>query len=64
MRRAGGSALVRNDRDLSASLLRLMTDPVTRAEMARHAREWSDGAAAAVLDDVIAALRPVLERTK
>ncbi len=64
MRSAGGSALVRNGRDLSASLLRLMTDPVTREEMARHAREWADDAAAAVLDDVIHALRPVLEQAR
>ena len=60
MRAAGGCALVRNGRDLSASLLRLLRDAQTREEMAGHASRWAEDAARAVLDDVTAALRPVL----
>ncbi|MBB4660099.1 3-deoxy-D-manno-octulosonic acid transferase [Parvularcula dongshanensis] len=62
MRGAGGSALVRNARDLSASLARLMNDPMTQNQMAQAAQEWSDGAASAVLDDITGALAPVLDR--
>lgn len=60
MRAAGAAGLVRNERDLSASLVRLMTDPMTRTQMAENARDWSDEAARAVLDGVVAALDPVL----
>ena len=62
MRAAGGCALVRNGRDLSASLLRLLRDAQTREEMAGRANGWADDAARAVLDEVAAALRPVLAR--
>ena len=61
MRAAGGAALVRNGRDLAESLTRLLGDPMTREEMATRARRWSEDAARAVLDDVLAALAPVLE---
>ena len=60
MRAAGGCALVRNGRDLSASLLRLLRDAQTREEMAGRASSWADEAARAVLDEVTAALHPVL----
>ena len=60
MRAAGGAAIVRNARDLAASLLRLLSDPMTRDEMAARAQGWSDEAAAAVLSDVLDALAPVL----
>lgn len=60
MRQRGGLALVRNERDLSASLLRLLTDPMTRQQMAAHAENWADDAASAVLDRTIEALSPVL----
>ena len=60
MRAAGGCALVRNGRDLSASLLRLLRDAQTREAMAGRANAWAEDAARAVLDDVTGALRPVL----
>ena len=60
MRQAGGSALVRNDRDLAASLTRLLRDARTRDELSRAARDWAEGAARSVLEDVIAVLSPVL----
>ena len=40
MRAAGGAAIVRNGRDLAASLVRLLRDPITRDEMATRARGW------------------------
>lgn len=60
MRRAGGSALVRNGRDLAASLLRLLSDPMTREGMAESAQAWSEEAAAAVLADVLDAIEPLV----
>jgi 3-deoxy-D-manno-octulosonic-acid transferase len=62
MRRAGALALVRNERDLAASLLRLLTDARTREEMASHARNWADRGAMQVLDEIVTALHPVLSR--
>ena len=64
MRAAGGCALVRNGRDLSASLLRLLRDAQTREEMANRANAWAEEAARAVLDDVTDALAPVLAPAK
>ncbi len=61
MRLAGGLALVRNERDLTASLIRLLSDPLTREEMAANALKWSDAGAMQVLDDTVDALRPVLD---
>lgn len=60
MRQGRALALVRNERDLSASLLRLLTDPHTRKTMSEHALKWADAGATEVLDETVAALRPVL----
>ena len=63
MRTAGGSALVRNARDLSASLERLLLDPMTQNQMAQAAQDWSDEAASVVLNEITGALSPVLARS-
>lgn len=60
MRRDGALALVRNERDLSASIVRLLRDPLTRQEMASHARAWADAGSQKVLNDTIDALKPLL----
>ncbi|WOI52059.1 3-deoxy-D-manno-octulosonic acid transferase [Parvularcula sp. LCG005] len=60
MRQSGALALVRNERDLSASLLRLLKDPRTRNQMADNAMEWSEKSATKVLDDIVQAIGPVL----
>lgn len=62
MRRNGSAGLVRNERDLAASLGRLLTDPLTRNAMARQASEWADASAQTVLVALIEALEPVLAR--
>ncbi|MEM9233442.1 MAG: glycosyltransferase N-terminal domain-containing protein, partial [Pseudomonadota bacterium] len=60
MRKDGALALVRNERDLSASIIRLLSDPMTRQEMARKARAWADAGSEKVLNDTIEALSPLL----
>ncbi|WP_370337372.1 3-deoxy-D-manno-octulosonic acid transferase [Parvularcula marina] len=64
MRQDGALALVRNERDLSASIIRLLSDPLTRQEMARKARAWSDAGSEKVLNDTIEALAPLLPPAK
>ena len=54
MRRAGGTALVRNDRELSGALSRLLADEKTRRAMADAARACADANAERVLTDVSA----------
>lgn len=60
MRRDGALALVRNERDLAASIIRLLSDPLTRQEMARKARAWADAGSEQVLNDTIDALALLL----
>ena len=62
MRKDGALALVRNERDLSASIIRLLSDPMTRQEMASNARNWAHEGGEQVLNDTIAALTPLLLR--
>ena len=62
MRKNGSAALVRNERDLAASLTRLLTDQLTRKAMADQAANWADASARTVLEALIEALEPVLER--
>jgi 3-deoxy-D-manno-octulosonic-acid transferase len=64
MRRSGGSALVRNERDLAASLVRLLTDDITRKTMASSAENWSRSSAEQVLTNIVKAIEPVLENIK
>lgn len=60
MRKEGALALVRNERDLSASILRLLRDPMTRQEMANKARGWAERDSEKILQDTIEALYPIL----
>ncbi|MEM9810886.1 MAG: 3-deoxy-D-manno-octulosonic acid transferase [Pseudomonadota bacterium] len=62
MRNTGSAGLVRNERDLAASLERLLSDAKTRQAMANAARAWSDERAKAVLDGLIDVLDPVLSK--
>ena len=59
MRKAGALALVRNERDLSASLLRLLTDARTRETMSSRALQWSEEGAEQVLTETITALSAI-----
>ncbi len=61
MRGSGGTALVRNERDLAASLIRLLTDDVTRASMAQAAEGWAETNASEVLDKITEALDTLLQ---
>lgn len=60
LRGAGGAALVRNELDLDASMRRLFADDKTRTTMAAAAMKSAEARADLVLNDVIAALEPVL----
>jgi 3-deoxy-D-manno-octulosonic-acid transferase len=62
MRRSGSAALVRNDRDLAAALLRLLKDEMTRQAMAKQAQDWAEGGARSVLDGIVEAITPVLRK--
>lgn len=62
MRSTGSAALVRNERDLAASLTRLLTDEKTRLAMSEHAADWAEDSARTVLEALIEALEPPLAR--
>lgn len=64
MRQQGALALVRNERDLSASIIRLLKDPMTRQEMASQARAWADAGGEQVLNETIEALNPLIQRVR
>ena len=64
MRQQGALALVRNERDLSASIIRLLKDPLTRQEMASQARAWADAGGEQVLNETIEALNPLIQRVR
>lgn len=56
LKRAGGAALVRNDREMAAAVRRLFADPKTRAAMVKAAREAAEANAEKVLADITDAL--------
>ncbi|GGD18407.1 3-deoxy-D-manno-octulosonic acid transferase [Aquisalinus flavus] len=60
MRASGGTALVRNERDLSAAIVRLLMDTMTREAMAENAESWAVSNAEEVLSDIVGALEPIL----
>ncbi len=60
MRASGGTALVRNAGDLTASLIRLLTDDMTRNAMAERAQEWANDNAEEILVKIVDALSSVL----
>ena len=60
LRAAGGSALVRNERDLAMAVARLIGDAKTRASMANAAEASAEASAVRVLDEVVDHLAPML----
>ena len=60
MRNSGGTALVRNERDLAAALVRLFTDTMTRSAMADNAMRGAEESAEKILTDITEALEPIL----
>jgi 3-deoxy-D-manno-octulosonic-acid transferase len=64
MRRAGSAGLVRNERDLAASLIRLLGDEMTRKAMAGQAASWAEESAKTVLEGLIEALEPIFARAE
>ena len=64
MRRSGGSALVRNERDLAAALVRLFADDMTRRAMAEAATRCAEESAEKVLADIIDSLNPLLPQAQ
>jgi len=56
MRKAGGAALVRNDREIASAVRRLFRDTKTRRAMADAAREAAETNAKRTLDDIMSRL--------
>jgi 3-deoxy-D-manno-octulosonic-acid transferase len=56
MRKAGGAALVRNERELASAVRRLFADAKTRAAMAKAARKVAERNAVQILDEICGAL--------
>lgn len=56
MRKAGGTALVRNDRELAAAVRRLLSDDKTRKTIADAARLGAESNAEKVLNDICTSL--------
>ncbi|MEO1251363.1 MAG: 3-deoxy-D-manno-octulosonic acid transferase [Pseudomonadota bacterium] len=52
LRRAGGAALVRNDREMATAIRRLMGDEKTRKAMIQSARDFAEANARKTLDDI------------
>ncbi|MFN3960459.1 MAG: 3-deoxy-D-manno-octulosonic acid transferase [Parvularculaceae bacterium] len=64
MRGAGGSALVRNDRELAAAVRRLFADETTRRAMAEAAKRSAEASGERVLADIVAALEAAQARKR
>lgn len=62
MRASGGTALVRNERDLAAAIIRLITDVRTREAMAGRARSWAEDSAEDTLNGIVGALASIMPR--
>ncbi len=60
MRNTGGAALVRNEREIAASVRRLFADDKTRMSMTKAARRCAEENASRILDAVCAELAPRL----
>ena len=56
LRRAGGAALVRNDREMATAIRRLLSDDKTRSAMATAAKETAEANAERTLTDIVSAL--------
>lgn len=64
MRRGGGAALVRNERELASAVSRLFADERTRRAMTDAARRAAEEKAEKILNDVSAALAPAIEAAR
>lgn len=62
LRQGGGAGLVRNDRELAASVRRLFRDAKTRSAMSIAAKNVAEKNADEVLSNIIEALRPAMEK--
>ncbi len=60
MRKTGGAALARNDREIASAVRRLFADSKTREAMTGAAKAYADANAERVLADVCDALTPLL----
>ncbi|WDI33246.1 3-deoxy-D-manno-octulosonic acid transferase [Hyphococcus flavus] len=60
MRKAGGAALTRNEREIATATRRLFADQKTRQAMTAAAKSCAEENAARILADVCAALSPML----
>lgn len=63
MRKTGGAALVRNEREIASAVRRLFADMKTRRAMTVAARKAAEDGAERILGDVCAALEPHLLKT-
>ncbi|WP_375203463.1 3-deoxy-D-manno-octulosonic acid transferase [Hyphococcus sp.] len=60
MRRTGGAALTRNEREIASAVTRLFADAKTRAAMTEAAREAAEAGAERILSEVCGKIEPVL----
>lgn len=60
MRRTGGAALIRNDREIATAVRRLFADQKTRGAMTEAARRCAEENASRILDDVCNVIAPRL----
>jgi 3-deoxy-D-manno-octulosonic-acid transferase len=60
MRRTGGAALARNDREIASAVRRLFADAKTRSAMTDAARRAAEAGAERILADVCAQIEPAL----
>ena len=60
MRRTGGAALTRNEREIASAITRLFADAKTRSAMTEAARQAAEDGAERILHDVCAQIEPVL----
>ena len=63
MRRTGGAALARNDREIASAVRRLFADQKTRSAMTGAAQKAAEDGAERILGDVCATLAPALEKS-
>ncbi|WP_428410190.1 3-deoxy-D-manno-octulosonic acid transferase [Hyphococcus sp.] len=60
MRRTGGAALTRNEREIASAITRLFADGKTRAAMTEAARQAAEAGAERILGEVCAKIEPAL----
>ncbi len=60
MRRTGGAALTRNEREIASAIRRLFADGKTRAAMTEAARQAAEAGAERILGDVCSKIEPAL----